>query len=307
MTLLTATFAICVLITLYSIFYLVPKPFFDFALRAQYKSAGLEEQSTTVDGHKVVYLTGGGGPALVLLHGFGANKFHWSMIAKFLTPHFTLYLPDLPGFGESSQIKDARYTGADQVARLKEFLDTVGLEKCHIGGNSMGGYLAALYASQFSNQVASLWLLAPAGVLSAESSELTLLLNEGDNPLLVEDRNSYDRLIDMCFSKAPYTPGPFKRCICVESIENRAFHAKLFDDMMSDPQALEEALAGAQIPTLITWGDEDRILHPSGAPILAAAMKRASTQIMEKMGHVPMLERPAETAKGFLSFHNVNG
>lgn len=306
MILIATTFVICILITIYAVFYLVPQPFFDFALKAQYKSAGLERKSTKVDGHEVIYLSGGEGPPLVLLHGFGANKYHWSMIAKFLTPHFTLYVPDLPGFGESSQVSDAKYNSVEQVNRLREFIQQLDVKKIHIAGNSMGGYLAALYTSRFSNDVESLWLLAPAGVLSAQASELTTLLNEGDNPLLVEDRASYDRLIDMCFTKAPYTPGPFKRCICVESIENRDFHSKLFEDLMSDPTALEEALADSKIPTLITWGDEDRILHPSGASLLAAAMQNATSQIMDKMGHVPMIERPEETGNQFLAFHRTH-
>jgi abhydrolase domain-containing protein 6 len=302
MILLASTFVICLLITLFAIFYLVPKPFFDFALRAQYRSAGLEKKTIAIDGHEIAYLTGGQGPPLVLLHGFGADKYHWPMVAKLLCAKFTVYAPDLPGFGESTQASNARYTGPDQVSRIREFTESLGLKHIHIGGNSMGGYLAGLYASRYFKDVASLWLLAPAGVLSAEPSELMGLLDQGDNPLLVDDRDSYERLVDMCFTKPPYVPGPFKRCICVESMENREFHAKLFEDLMSDPHPLEEALADSAIPTLITWGDEDRILDPSGAPRLAKVMANAKFDIMERMGHVPMIERPKETAEQFLAF-----
>ena len=296
---------LCLLVTFYAIFYLFPQPFFDFALKKQYELAGLTKNTVDIDGHEVVYLSGGQGPPLVLLHGFGADKHHWPMAVRSLTKHFTIYAPDIPGFGESTKQLAARYTGADQCKRIRQFIEALGLGKVHIGGNSMGGYLAGLYGANYPNEVESLWLLAPAGVLSAERSELMQCLDNGDNPLLVSGRDAYDRLIEMCFTQPIYVPDPFKRCICAKSMEDRDFHEKLFADLMSEPQSLEEELANSPIPTLIVWGDEDRILHPSGATNLAAAMANASAEVMKKMGHVPMLERPQETESLFLKFHQL--
>ena len=272
----------------------------------QYRSAGLRRESITVDGHQIFYLVGGDGPPLVLLHGFGADKNHWPQAVRNLTKHFRVYAPDLPGFGESTQLTEARYTGFDQVGRLRLFVEALGLGKIHIGGNSMGGYIAGLYATRYRDHVETLWLLAPAGVLSAERSDLMKLLDTGENPLLIDSPNTYDKLIRLCFTQAPYVPGPFKRCICAIGIENRAFHEKLFADMTSDPQPLEELLTGSTVPTLILWGDEDRILHPSGASLLAASMTNAKVHIMDKMGHVPMLERPVETESLYMEFHQLN-
>ncbi|MEM7467001.1 MAG: alpha/beta hydrolase [Pseudomonadota bacterium] len=294
------------MLTAYAIFYLFPEPFFLFAMRAQCRQAGLSKKTIQIGDHQIVYLTGGQGPPLVLLHGFGADKYHWPMVARSLGQHFTLYVPDLPGFGESSQLTSARYTGWDQVERIRSFVEALNLDAIHIGGNSMGGYFAALYAARYKNETSSLWLLAPAGVLSAERSELMQLLDEGDNPLLITNRPAYDRLVDMCFTRPPYVPGPFKRCICATSVEHRDFHEKLFADMMSDPQPLEEMLANSDIPTLIIWGDQDRILHCSGAEKLAAVMTNATAIVMDKMGHVPMLERPAETESKYLQFHQLS-
>ena len=297
---------ICVVVTCYAIFYLFPQPFFDYALKKQYQLAGLKKHTVNIDGHNVVYLSGGEGPPLILLHGFGADKHHWPLAVSKLRQHFTIYAPDIPGFGESSKLPTARYTGIDQCKRIREFVTALGLGKIHIGGNSMGGYLAGLYAAYYPDDVESLWLLAPAGVLSAERSELMYCLDDGNNPLLVDGLAAYDRLIKMCFTRPIYVPRPFQRCICAKSMEDRDFHEKLFTELMSDPHALEEKLANSSIPTLIVWGDEDRILHPSGAHRLAAAMANARAEVMKKMGHVPMLERPQETAHLFLEFHQLN-
>ena len=306
MTLFWIVFLLGILITIYSIFYLFPEPFFNFALRAQYRQAGLKKDSIEIDGHQIHYLVGGNGPPLVLLHGFGADKHHWPQVVRNLTNNFTVYAPDLPGFGESSQIESASYTANDQVERIGKFVDALGLRDIHIGGNSMGGYFAGLYAATHKDNVSSLWLLAPAGVLSAEPTEAIAEIESGSNPLLINNLESYDRLTNLCFSKTPYIPGPFRRCICARAMENHKFFEKLFADFISEIRPLEEALAGSSIPTLILWGDEDRLLHPSGASLLANAMSDARVKIMSKMGHIPMLERPVETEFLFMDFHQLN-
>ena len=276
------------------------------ALQSQQKKAGLARREIDIGTHHVPYLVGGQGEPLLLLHGFGADKDHWPLVAEKLTEHFTVYAPDIPGFGESIGEISESYTAAEQITRIRNFVEALGLNEIHIGGNSMGGYLAGRYAAKYGAQVKSLWLLAPAGVLSAQPSELMNLLDQGHNPLLVASPSDYDRLVEMCFTKPPYIPGPFKRCIYSQSIDHRDAHSKIFEDLRSDPEALEELLEKSEIPTLILWGDNDRILDPSGAAILAKkTFKREKQSSMEKMGHVPMLERPLETATAFLTFHNL--
>ena len=79
----------------------------------------------------------------------------------------------------------------------------------------------------------------------------------------------------------------------------------MFDDLLNGRRAIEEELRESDIPTFIVWGDNDRILHRSGAERLSAALNNASVKIMPNMGHVPMLERPSETAQHYLEFHGV--
>ena len=98
-------------------------PLFNAAIRAQRAKAGLTEKVVSVDGHDVVYLDGGSGDPLILLHGFGANKDNWTRIAPLLSPHFRLIIPDLPGFGDSTRDPKAHYDTDSLVARLKYFID----------------------------------------------------------------------------------------------------------------------------------------------------------------------------------------
>jgi pimeloyl-ACP methyl ester carboxylesterase len=82
----------------------------------------------------------------------------------------------------------------------------------------------------------------------------------------------------------------------------REFSAKIFGELFVNPVLLDERLPGLSIPALIVWGDDDRLLHVSGAARLKAMLPNAELRIMPCMGHCPMLERPRETAADFLNF-----
>lgn len=281
-------------------------PLFRAAITAQRNKGGLVERQVKIDGHEIVYLDGGSGEPLLLLHGFGANKDNWIQIAPLLSPHYRLIIPDLPGFGDSTRDFDRRYSADDQIARLLAFVTALDLGAVHIGGNSMGGYLAGLLAARHPEAVKSLWLLAPAGVEAADPSEYFLALERGENPLLVNDAADFARLVNLCFTKAPYVPKPFQRCLCERNIAERVFNEKVFGEMFTDPVSLENAMADCTVKTQVLWGDNDRILHPSGAGVLDKLLTNIDTHVMKRMGHCPMLERPAETAELFLKFQRAS-
>src|SRR3546814_2907816 len=104
----------------------------------------LVRKSIAVDGRVWPYLEGGdrSKPALVMVHGFGADKDHWTFYAPWLTKDYRLIAPDLPGFGENDRDGELLFDVASQAARLKGFLDALGIERPHLGGNSLGGWLA---------------------------------------------------------------------------------------------------------------------------------------------------------------------
>lgn len=294
---------LAVLLTLVLLYYVAPGLLFRWATAFGRRSAGLKLAQVEVDGHRIAYLHGGQGEALVLLHGFGANKDHWTLVARLLTPHFRVIVPDLPGFGDSSRHDAARYGVNEQLARIAAFAATLGLAEFHLGGNSMGGYLACLFAVRHTGQVKSLWLLAPAGVLSAEKSETLALLEAGDNPLVATDVAAFDRLAALCFCKQPYMPAQFKRPLLARAVAEAPFNSKIFSEMFSEPVALETSVAGLAVRSLVVWGDDDRVLHPSALNILRPLLADAEFILMRHMGHIPMIERPAETAMDFLRFH----
>ena len=273
-------------------------------------AAGLDQRSIDIGNLHIEYLEGGQGEVLVLLHGFGGDKDNWTRVAKYLTPHFRVVAPDLPGFGESSRDMEAAYTYAAQVDRLHEFMKALGVNKFHLGGNSMGGAIAGFYTAKFRNNVISLWLIAPGGIISPQPSELYQSLKSGKgNPLIVETEKDYELLLDFIFVKRPFIPGAIKRHFLREAIDHRPLNQIIFKQIKSTDNfvPLEVLLKNLQTPTLILWGDMDRVLHISGAKILEAVMPNAKSVIMEEVGHLPMLEKPEESADIFLNFLSEKG
>lgn len=294
---------IIIIAGVYLAYRVIPEQLYEALVRLQRKSAGLTCKTLTLGDHQIVYLEGGQGEPLLLLHGFGAEKDHWTQIAKFLTPHYRVIAPDLPGFGESTRLNEARYGADDQLDRLQAFARAVGLEKFHLGGNSMGAYLAALYAARAPAEVESLWLLAPAGVAEAEESDLFRMVRRGDNILLVDSDKTGKRLASMLFCKPPFIPEEFARVWRRRIMAAHAFNTKIFAEIFGEPVMLDSRVKGLQVPALIVWGDDDRLVHASGANLLAAMMPNAEVRLMRAMGHCPMLERPRDTALDFLNYH----
>jgi abhydrolase domain-containing protein 6 len=165
----TTTFVIVAFLIVY---FFMPGTIFGLVQILERKASGLQEKTIVVNNLNIHYLEGGKGEPLILIHGFGANKDNWTRISKFLTPHFRVIAPDLPGFGESSKEPGNKYTIKDQSYFIKKFAEKIKISSFHIGGSSMGGNIAGYYAFLFPGNLKSLFLIAPGGVFSSEPSEM---------------------------------------------------------------------------------------------------------------------------------------
>jgi abhydrolase domain-containing protein 6 len=296
---------VVILLGLVGVYFLFPGVMFDLLVKAERSAGGLKHRSVEVEGLRIEYLEGGKGDALVLLHGFGANKDNWTRIGKYLTPHFRVIAPDLPGFGESSSDPEGDYTISAQAKRVKAFVQALGIKSLHLGGSSMGGNIAGAYASSYPEDLKSLLLISPGGVTSSEPSEMSLQLKAGKpNPLVVRSVEDYERLLDFVFLKRPFIPFPIKKVLTQEAIEHHPLNRKIFKQLRSsvDVSPLEVLLKGSSVKTLIVWGAQDRVLHISGAKILESVMQKAKVEVMDATGHLPMVEKPEETAVLYLTF-----
>ena len=297
------------LIALALLYYLFPGRLVAFGRWLLRRRGGLVPKSVTVDGRAWPYLEGGdpGKPLLLFVHGFAGDKDNWSMIAPYLTRDYHVIAPDLPGFGENERNPALAYDIAAQTARLKAFVDALGLERPHLCGNSMGGWIALRFALDYPGALASLVLLNNAGVKGARDSDLEKqAANEDYNPLVLANLEDADRLLAMVAHKPPRIPARLKPALYADALKYRDQLDGVFWVIATEARdhPLNERLGEVRVPTLIIWGRHDRLIDVSCVSVLEAGIRGSRAHIMEHVGHVPMVEDPKGTAavlKDFLA------
>lgn len=266
--------------------------------------AGLSSKQLEVADLSIHYYEGGpkDGETILMVHGFGADKNNWLQFARFFTKRYHVIALDLPGFGESSK-PPASYDVGTQAERIAAFTQALGIKRLHIIGNSMGGHIAALYAARYPQQVASVALLDNAGIDAPQKSELYRRIEQGKpNPLVVNNAQQFEQLIDFVFYKAPALPERLKHYMAEQAIANSAMNTQIFSQLRERYIPLEPELPKIEAPTLLLWGDHDRVLDVSSIKVMQPLLKHPSVVVMKDCGHVPMIERPEETAGHYQAF-----
>ena len=138
--------------------------------------------------------------------------------------------------------------------------------------------------------------------MPARKSELFEDLERGENPLVVRQPEDFQKLLDFVFVQQPPLPAPLKRYLGERAVAASAFNAQIFEQLRQRYIPLEPELPKIEAPTLLLWGDRDRVLDVSSIEVMRPLLKRPSVVIMENCGHVPMVERPEETAQHYQAF-----
>jgi abhydrolase domain-containing protein 6 len=284
----------------------VPRTAAKLSLHALRWTMGLTPHRRPVGDIEWAWLEGGpaDGEPLVLLHGFSGSKDNWLLYAPFMAGRYRIICPDLPGFGDSTRDGEKDHGIAAQVARLAAFLDMLGIERCHLGGNSLGGYVALAFALEYPERIVSLGLFNNAGVNGPERSELQEKMARGENPLQLHSRRDLDRILGLVIHRPPYIPLLVKYIILAEHRRYGALLNRIFGQIIGDAleRPLDDRLGELDIPTIIFWGEQDRLLHVSAAAFQNERIAGSELVIFEDVGHVPMIERPWSTAQHHRDF-----
>lgn len=273
-------------------------------------AAHLDKHSVQAGDTHWSYYEGGDGPTIVLLHGFAADKSVWLEVAKLLTPHFHLIIPDLPGWGESSRVADASYNIDAQVARLDAFVQVLRLRRFMLVGHSMGGAIAGVYASSHPGQVAELALVDAFGLKSTPNA-FDREVQAGKDPFVYDDRAGFERATAWAFEKPPTVPGRFVDVLVKRNQRDHAFIERSLDELRQPSQylAMQNRLGQLSMPVLGVWCHEDKIVDISALDSLRNGLTAASaisTSTINGCNHMPMLEKPEQTAQilsGFALSH----
>lgn len=243
--------------------------------------------SVNLDGAGPVDLTVseyGEGRPFLLLHGGGGPD----TVASFgdtlaATEHVRVLLPVHPGFGGTPR-PEALHTVRGLAALYVALLDQLGLDDVTVIGNSIGGWITAEIAILNSPRVSRAILVDAAGLVVpghpvADFFSLTL-----------------DQVFELSFhNPAPFRIDPATLPPAAQAIAagNRAALSAYAGSAMSDP-SLEGRLAEVTVPTLVVWGDSDRIVDPEYGRAFAAAIPKARFELLTDTGHMPQIETPGQ-------------
>lgn len=281
------------------------------AMGARRRLSGLHRECVRVGRFEIPMLVGG--PAddpcpLVLLHGFSDTKDSFVDVARFLTRSRRVVLPDLPGFSEASQPVDHHYT----ITTIAEVITGVIAEviapgkprssarAVHLVGNSLGGAVTALIAIEQPAWVRSLTLIGAAGIPMPVPSALQRHIEAGHNPFVLRSEDEFMPWVRFVLERVPFMPAPVARSMARDFVARQAMNQKLLAEIVLDDFDLTERLAEIRAPTLVLWGDRDRLIDLSVGRVYHRGIPQSRLVVMHGIGHCPQVEAPRATARRIL-------
>jgi pimeloyl-ACP methyl ester carboxylesterase len=263
------------------------------------------------------------------VHGLGGASTNWTDLAALLAVRFDGWAVDLPGFGRSHPRARGSYSMRGHVAAVVDVLERIVAEPgeaagrpVHLVGNSLGGLAALVVSARRPDLVASLTLISPAmpvyRVPPAFSRTLLLLLLPGvpavaDRRMAaVSPEQQVRGMVQMCFGDPRRIPRARLQQALEEMRERagqpwavraltRSMRGLITSYLRVGPANAWRAARSLRPPTLVVWGDRDRLVDPALAPRLTGAVPDGRLLLLEGVGHVAMMEAPEPTARAVLA------
>jgi pimeloyl-ACP methyl ester carboxylesterase len=235
---------------------------------------------------------GGSGRPLVFLHGAGGHK-GWSPFFEKLAAKYAVSAPEHPGFGRSDDPKRIRNV-PDLAMYYLDFLDALKLERVHLVGHSLGGWTAAEVAVRNCTRLASLTLIAPAGIRVKG-------VPPGDNFIWSPAEGAQNSFYDQSFAEAELK-ATLSEDEQDDQLQNQLSAVKFgWEPRWFNPD-LEKWLHRISVPTHVIWGDDDKILPAAYAKLWGERVAGAQITMIDNTGHRPQVEKPDQVAAKLLEF-----
>ncbi|MBA3646412.1 MAG: alpha/beta hydrolase [Gemmatimonadaceae bacterium] len=258
----------------------------------------------TVMGAKLYYIDRGTGPAVVLIHGLGDQASVWKNTIDPLAKERRVIAVDLIGFGHSDK-PPFDYRPETLVDFLSGFLNALHVERPTLVGNSLGGWVAALYALEHRGAVEKL-VLVDAGGYRFDSAMMSPRMKQA---LRLSTRDDYRFFSSLTFYDKKYSPTEaFLDYAMSERVKRGDGYTigKLADALLRNDDVLDNRLGAVDAPTLLVWGRYDKLVPLAVAHRFQRDIKNTRLVLLDNCGHVPQVECPAALNAALIGFLGDN-
>lgn len=263
--------------------------------------SGVKDLSVSVQGARMRYLTAGSGPPLILVHGLMGFAFSWSENWAGLSPHFTVYAPDLLNAGRSERCD--RDGSLETAARsIVHFMDALGLEKASLAGSSHGGTLVMLLFALAPNRIDRVVAISPATSASEQHRWQARFFSSWLGGIAGYCVPYISPIVNGYFVSRMYAdpqrilPGTVEGYNAPLRVRGTVpYLLRVMRCWFAEYRALDDKLQGLdQTRLAFLWGDRDRVVPLCYLDDLRGRYPQARSQVMEGVGHLPYEERPEE-------------
>jgi pimeloyl-ACP methyl ester carboxylesterase len=260
---------------------------------------------TLGNGVRIHYYEAGRGETVVLIHGFCSNAYTWKENIPELSKKYHVLALDLAGFGFSDKPAGADYGYRLFADTVKRFIDAKKAGRVSLIGNSMGGGVSLRFTLDNPGRVGRLVLVDSAGLRGKAPLGLRLLGVPGWNNFLASINNEYFMSAilrqSMFYDGSRVTPDRVKNYLLPFRTRGAmAAASKTINAIHSDFGDTD--FKNIKTPTLIVWGDKDKILSPAFANVFHRLIHGSELVMIPKCGHLPQEEKPAEFNRIVMDF-----
>ena len=269
-------------------------------------------------GARVNYVEIGDGPPLLFVHGLSGCWQNWLENIPYFARSHRVIAVDLPGFG-ASPMPPWELTIPAYGRFLRDFCERLGVDRCSLVGNSMGGFVATEVAITDPERVDDLTLVSAAGITWArarrEPAEMLARVGRAAAPLVLRFELSAirrPRIRELAFRGVFHDPNALRREMLWENVVPAFQSPGTFDSMRNlVGHDIRDRLEEIGVPTLIVWGRNDRVVPiPAAFSYKKRIGDNAELIIFDECGHVPQIERPVRfnrVVEKFLTREGVLG
>ncbi len=273
-----------------------------------------EPEWITLHGNRVSFLRAGQGPPLLLLHGIAGSYETWAPVIPALAENFTVIAPDMLGHGCSAKPRGDYSLGA-YAAGARDLLLALGYESATVVGHSLGGGIAMQFAYQFPAHTGRLGLVSSGGLGEEVSIFLRAATLPGSELVLPVITRAWitglGRKVGGALGSIGLTPSDdlneaARSFASLSDPEARAAFLStaraVIDHRGQRVSARDRLYLAESVPTMIVWGEKDRIIPASHGRSAAASMPGSKLVVFDDAGHFPHLSNPLPFTRALTEF-----